>query len=150
MPQITYENSSSLSSQQFDPRIFAWVGWYCLMNQFIWHTTFLPLNSTFPRGSCKHICYGLLYFSASQRVKDNSVGFQVFTAVIIKSSIFWNVTSCSPVSQSTFRRNISPSPHGLRVSQARSKQQADSSTLQMEVMCSSETMVDYTALYRRR
>jgi hypothetical protein len=37
---------------------------------------------------------------ATQQVKDNSynnVGFQVLTAVVMKSTIFWDITQCSPL-----------------------------------------------------
>jgi hypothetical protein len=34
--------------------------------------------------------------------------FEVLTAVVIKSTIFWDIKPCSSLSQPTFRRNISP------------------------------------------
>jgi hypothetical protein len=45
------------------------------------------------------------------------VGFEVFTAVVMKSINFWDITPCSPLS-------------------------VYSSTLKMEAICSSETSVD--------
>jgi hypothetical protein len=41
------------------------------------------------------------------------VGFEVFTAVVMKSTIFWDITPvvrCQPM----FRRNISPPSSGLK------------------------------------
>jgi hypothetical protein len=31
-------------------------------------------------------------------IKTNIVGFDVFTAVVMKSIIFWDITLCSPLS----------------------------------------------------
>jgi hypothetical protein len=30
--------------------------------------------------------------------KENNVGFEVFTAVVFKSIVFWDMTPCSPLS----------------------------------------------------
>jgi hypothetical protein len=35
----------------------------------------------------------------------NDVGFEVLTAVL-KTTIFWDIMPCSPLSQPTFQRNI--------------------------------------------
>jgi hypothetical protein len=37
------------------------------------------------------------------------VGFEVLTAVVMKSSIFWDITQCNPFKVNrSFRKNISP------------------------------------------
>jgi hypothetical protein len=42
----------------------------------------------------------------------NNVGFGVLTAMVKKGAIFWDIMPCSPLSQLTFRRNISPPSSG--------------------------------------
>jgi hypothetical protein len=43
------------------------------------------------------------------------VGFEVLTAVVMKSSIIWDITACSPVeSQAALRRNISSPSSGFK------------------------------------
>jgi hypothetical protein len=32
------------------------------------------------------------------KIKNREVGFQVLTSVVMKSTIFWDITPCSPVS----------------------------------------------------
>jgi hypothetical protein len=47
------------------------------------------------------------------------VGFEVFTEVVMKSIIFWDMTPCSPLSCTpTFRRNVSPPSSGSKNSSA--------------------------------
>jgi hypothetical protein len=42
------------------------------------------------------------------------VGFEVFTAVVMKSTIFWDITPCNPLRvNTTFRRNTSPPSSGF-------------------------------------
>jgi hypothetical protein len=60
------------------------------------------------------------------------VGFEVYTAVVIKSTIFWDITLCSPVC-------VNRRCHLL----ARwFPAELIYSTLKMEAICSSETSVD--------
>jgi hypothetical protein len=43
------------------------------------------------------------------------VGFEVLTPVVMKSSIFWDITPCSPLtSQLMFRRSIPPPSSGSK------------------------------------
>jgi hypothetical protein len=49
-----------------------------------------------------------------QQDYERNVGFEVLTAVVLKSTIFWDITPCRPLSQLTFRRNISPPPSGAK------------------------------------
>jgi hypothetical protein len=42
------------------------------------------------------------------------VGFEVLTAVAMKSSVFWDITLCSPLSQPIIRKNMSPPSSGLK------------------------------------
>jgi hypothetical protein len=42
---------------------------------------------------------------------NSDLEFEVLTPVVIKSLIFWSITSCSPLkSRETFRWNVYPSP----------------------------------------
>jgi hypothetical protein len=41
------------------------------------------------------------------------VVYEVLTEVVVKSSVFWDITPCSPVNQSKLRRNMSPPSSGL-------------------------------------
>jgi hypothetical protein len=96
---------------------------------------------------------------------EQYVGFEVLTAVVMKSSVFWDLMPCSPlkVNQSfsgTCRHHL----QGWRISQVRNQHEAGSKqssaclayslTLKMEVTCSSETLVDFQwttmTLYPRR
>jgi hypothetical protein len=65
-----------------------------------------------------------------------TVGFEVVTAVVIKSTIFWDITPCSPlkVNRRAFTL-VSCSAY--------------SSILTMEAICSSETSVDFQRTTRR-
>jgi hypothetical protein len=73
----------------------------------------------------------------------------------MKSSVFWDIMPCSPVSQPTFRRNISLPPSGSKSKSRccaffrRVSCLAYSSTLKMEAMFSSETLVDFHRTERR-
>jgi hypothetical protein len=54
---------------------------------------------------------------------------EVLTAMVIKNSIFWDITPCSPFNQRMFRKNkslpFSGSKNKSRKRPARSRQQAD-------------------------
>jgi hypothetical protein len=65
--------------------------------------------------------------------KTENVGFEVFTAVVMKSIIFWDVTPCSLLS---YNRRFGGTPAYLLV-----LAEIISSTLKMEAICSSETSV---------
>jgi hypothetical protein len=92
------------------------------------------------------------------------VGFEVFTAVVMKSDIVWDITSCSPLKVNrrfggTYRLYL----QGRDINQARNQRsrsvfhllsrwflsQLIFSTLKMEAMCSSETSVDTQRTTRR-
>jgi hypothetical protein len=42
------------------------------------------------------------------------IGFEVLIAVVMKSSIFWDITLRSLMSQPTFRRNMAPPSSGSK------------------------------------
>jgi hypothetical protein len=44
----------------------------------------------------------------------NDVGFEVLAAMVMESTIFWDITLSSVESQPTFRKNISPSSSGSK------------------------------------
>jgi hypothetical protein len=85
------------------------------------------------------------------------IGFEVLTAVAMKSIIFWDITPCSPLKVNrllggSYRLHL----QGRRISRARNQREscsspaftpvsflAYSSTLKMEAICSSETSVDF-------
>jgi hypothetical protein len=56
------------------------------------------------------------------------VGLEVFTALVMKSNIFWDMTPCSPLSVSQLATCLLA--------------ELISSTLKMEAICSSETSID--------
>jgi hypothetical protein len=60
----------------------------------------------------------------------SSVGSEVLTAVLMKTSIFWNITSCSPLSQLMFQRNMSPPS-----SESKNKQSKKSACKQVLAIC---------------
>jgi hypothetical protein len=84
------------------------------------------------------------------------VGFEVLTAVVMKSTIFWDITLCSLLNVNRrFRGIYHLHFQGRRISQTRNQHEAllatcftlvsclaYSWTLKMEVICSSETSVD--------
>jgi hypothetical protein len=142
--------------------------------------TFLPLPnespsqhkisrfSLVPSGECRVPCYEVLFRKGmgelkKQRrlffiVRPTNVGFEFFTAVVMKSIIFWNMTSCSPLSLNrrfggTYRLHIQggrnrfskPACHLL----ARWFVEPISSTLKMDTICSSETSVETQRTTRR-
>jgi hypothetical protein len=70
------------------------------------------------------------------------VGFEVFTAVVMKSIIFWDITSCSPLS---FNRRFG----GKYRLPLRWCVEPISSIPKMEAVCSSETSVETQRTARR-
>jgi hypothetical protein len=105
-------------------------------------------------------CYRTLFHNA-----DCVVGFEVLTAVAVKSTLFWDVTPCSPLKVSR-RFGVTHHFHlqGRRISRARNQRerwQAEPehiftvvsysaySTVKMEAICSSETPVDFQRTIRR-
>jgi hypothetical protein len=86
-----------------------------------------------------------------------NVGFAVITALIKKTSSFWDVMICSPLKVNrTLRRNLSPPSWGRRLSQARNSDclplafmLVSSSTLKKDLICSSETSVEFRRNTRR-
>jgi hypothetical protein len=93
------------------------------------------------------------------------VGFDVLTAVVMKSTIFLDITPCSPLKVNrrfagTYRLHL----QGRGISRERNQHErrwqaepastliscsAYSSTLKMEAICSSETSVDFQQTTRR-
>jgi hypothetical protein len=92
--------------------------------------------------------------------RNISVGFEVLTGVVMKSTIFWGIISCSPLqNQPTFRGTYHLHLQGRRI--GRAKKQSESrwqssayfSTMKMEAMFHRNAgwlSTDYTALYPRR
>jgi hypothetical protein len=73
------------------------------------------------------------------------VGFEVLTAVVMKSTIFWDITPCSPLSVSRrFGGTLCFPAVFTRVSCP-----AYFSNLKMGAICSSETSVDIQRTTRR-
>jgi hypothetical protein len=92
------------------------------------------------------------YHGIVLRSKDSVVGFEVLTAVVMKSSVFWDITPCSLLKVNELLGGTSPSS-GLNNKPIK-KQQLDncfthvscfaySYTLKMEVTCSSKTSVNF-------
>jgi hypothetical protein len=91
------------------------------------------------------------------------IGFQVLTAVVMKSPIFWDITPCSPLKVNRrFGEKRRLHLQGRRVSQKINLSEAllatcltllyrltYSSTVKMEAICSSETSVDFQRTTRR-
>jgi hypothetical protein len=84
------------------------------------------------------------------------LGFEVFTEVVMKSSIFWDITSCSPLKvNGSFGGTCRLHLQGRKVSWERNQREslspaftlvscsAYSSALKMEAICSSETTGDF-------
>jgi hypothetical protein len=113
---------------------------------------------------CSHIAgqdYKFFQILTTYGVDQCIVGFEVLTAVVIKSTIFWDITPCSPLGVN--RRFGGTSRLHLqhrRTSRARARFcfppafamvscSAYSSTLKMEAIISSETLVDTQRTTRR-
>jgi hypothetical protein len=67
------------------------------------------------------------------------VGFEVLTAVVMKSTIFWDITPCSPLKVKLC----------LPLAFTLVSCSAYSSTLKMLAICSSETVIDFQRTTRR-
>jgi hypothetical protein len=66
-------------------------------------------------------------FSNEDEVKVTIIGFDVLTAVVMKSSIFWDITQCSPLKDNRrFGSAYCLHLHGRRISQSRNEHEADS------------------------
>jgi hypothetical protein len=91
-------------------------------------------------------------YSRCTDLGSNRSGFEVLTAVIMKSTIFWDMTPCSPLK---FNRRFGGTRLHLRIeeyaTQETSVKQVVSKSLKIEATCFSETSVetDYTTLYPR-
>jgi hypothetical protein len=94
----------------------------------------------------KQIKYGTTQVTVSNPV--NCVGFEVLTVVVMKSTILWDVTSCSPL-------RVNQHFGGTYCHQLQGRKirwflaQLIFSTLKMEAKCSSETSVDTQRTTRR-
>jgi hypothetical protein len=100
---------------------------------------------------CGHGVQGVLYGTVIY-----FVGFEVFTAVVMKSIIFWDVTPCSPLScdrrfEGTYRLHLQGRRNNFSLPPAYLLVRAEiiSSTLKMEAICSSETSVATQQTTRR-
>jgi hypothetical protein len=67
-------------------------------------------------------------FSVAPTIHVLDTGYEVLTAVVIKSSVFWDITSCSALLVTSFILVSYP---------------AYSSAMKMEATCSSEMSVDF-------
>jgi hypothetical protein len=64
------------------------------------------------------------------------VGFEVLTAVVMKSSVFCAITPCSPFKGNRcFRGTCRPHLQGQRISQVRNQHEADSKPFQQTARC---------------
>jgi hypothetical protein len=45
---------------------------------------------------------------------EEKEGFEILTAWVMKSFIFWDISLCSPLKESTFWRNLSPPSSGSK------------------------------------
>jgi hypothetical protein len=85
----------------------------------------------------------------SWRVSEllKNVGFEVLTMVVVKSTIFWDITPCSPL-------NVNRHFGGTYRLHLQGRKQIQQEISVMEAICSSEssvdTLTDYAALYPRR
>jgi hypothetical protein len=88
-----------------------------------------------------------------------NVGFEVFTSVVMKSTLFWDITPSSALKVNrSFGRILSSPSSGSNTEPIKkpecSRYQAEllsySSTLKMETTFAFETSVDYMKLYLRR
>jgi hypothetical protein len=78
-------------------------------------------------------------------------GFQFLTTVVIKSSVFWDVTPRSPLKVK--RRFGGTHPlhlKGRRIRQARHQRESSSACQKMEIVSSSETSVNFYQITWRR
>jgi hypothetical protein len=102
-----------------------------------------------------------LFVSIATSIPKYFLGFEAFTAVVMKSIIFWDVTPCSLLSCNrrfggTYRLHLQGRKNNFCFPPAYLLFLAEiiSSTLKMEVICSSETSVvtqqGYTASHPRR
>jgi hypothetical protein len=80
------------------------------------------------------------YVASQGKVINHIVGFEVLTSVVMKSSIFWDITSCSPLK---FSRPLLASYFTLISCLG------CTSTVKMEATFSSETAVDIHGTTRR-
>jgi hypothetical protein len=73
------------------------------------------------------------------------VEIEAVTEVVMKCSVFWGMTPCSPMkSLLTSWRNMSPPSSGSKNMSSKKLE-----TLKMEATCSSETSVDFLRTARR-
>jgi hypothetical protein len=96
-----------------------------------------------------YCCHPLLLFVTT----TNSVGFEVFTAVVMKSIIFWDVTPCSLLRfnrrfRGTYRLHLQGRRKDFQ-QVSRCLMKFFSSILNTEAICSSETSVASQQTTRR-
>jgi hypothetical protein len=92
-------------------------------------------------GECVFFCQNSRFDKVRAEGMNRNVGFKVLTAVVMESTIFWDITLCSQLNVNRlFGRTSSPSsgPKNTLVSCS-----AYSSALKMGAMCSSETPVEF-------
>jgi hypothetical protein len=86
-------------------------------------------NQTFPRESKREVWMSL-------GNKTSNVGFEVLTTVVMKSSVFWDITLCSLLKVNhCFRQTCHLHLQGWRISQARNQREVLLATYFMLVFC---------------
>jgi hypothetical protein len=77
------------------------------------------------------------------KIRDKYIGIEVLTAVVMKSSIFWDITPCSTSKAGRRFGGICLHHQGLLPTSSLVSCLAYYLTLKMEATCSSETSVDF-------
>jgi hypothetical protein len=106
---------------------------------------FMPKNKSMPQKSLLQFCIleSVIFCDKTKYWNQSNLlnlfvllGFEVFTAVILKSIIFWDMTPCNPLSFKTYVCLLVFA-------------ELISSTLKMEAICSSETSIETQRTTRR-
>jgi hypothetical protein len=64
-----------------------------------------------------------MYNNMTRKIHIHIIGFEVFTSVVMKIYVFWDIIHVARESQLTFRRNMSFHLQGGRISQARNQRE---------------------------
>jgi hypothetical protein len=67
-----------------------------------------------------------VYLSIKIRSNATTAGFEVFTAMVMKTSIFWDIMPCSPVKVNRLFEGKNLHLQGLRINQVRNQQEVNS------------------------
>jgi hypothetical protein len=87
------------------------------------------------------------------RIRFNCVGYEVLTAMVLKSSIFWDITPCSPWKfKLRFGGTCRLHHHGWRISQVGNHHEAGSKECHGDLLLRNpgSLSTDYTAWYPRK